>query len=169
MFKVTLGDFWDFLNHYKGQDKEDKFNKIIDILRSMSDINIPGAKETLDNMIAFKDEIFDEEEPFEDLEKTYFTKKEAAELFGVSEKHIQRLVSKGLLKPINPGRKPLKFRYEDLEKCFLSIDFDASINEETKALHVLSASLSLGGSINENAPYSYINSVSKETEEPQAV
>lgn len=152
MFKVTLGDFWEFLNHYKGHDKEEKFNKIIDILKSMSDINIPGAKETLNDMTAFKDDIFDEENPFEELEKTYFTKKEAAELFGVSEKYIQRLVSKGLLKPINPRRKPLKFLYEDLEKCFLSKDFDASTRKETQKVYELF--ISLENQTDENAsPY----------------
>ena len=122
----SLEQIWGMLDNFMGAEKKKVFDLIVKLLSTSND---PEAKELLDDLLLFKDEIFDETpDPLEEIMADTYTKKEAAKIFGVSERTIQRMVSRGLLSPVNPGRKPLKFAFADLKKLF------ANHVEDKKAL-----------------------------------
>lgn len=47
----------------------------------------------------------------------YLTTEEAAAVCGVSEATVRKWVEREYLKPLNPGRKPLRFREVDVWQC----------------------------------------------------
>ncbi|OAA19001.1 helix-turn-helix domain-containing protein [Kosmotoga sp. DU53] len=118
----SLEQIWEKLDNFKGAEKKKVFDLIVELLSASND---PKAKELLDDLLLFKDEIFDETpDPLEEIMADTYTKKEAAKIFGISERTIQRMVSRGLLSPVNPGRKPLKFAFTDLKKLFANYTED---------------------------------------------
>jgi excisionase family DNA binding protein len=114
---LSLEQIWEILDKLPGEKKEEIFNSI---LKLISKIDGPKAEELYEDMIAFKDEMLSKEvDPLKEMMTDTYTKKEASEIFSVSQKTIQRMISRGLLKPVNPGRKPLRFNFNDLKEVFV--------------------------------------------------
>lgn len=103
---------WEMLESINAGERRKAFDAIIELLSFSKDEEMLQLR---DDLVAFEDDITDEsEDPIKSLLENTYTKKEAAEALQVSEKTIQRATSEGLIMPINPGKKPLRFSVDDL-------------------------------------------------------
>jgi len=113
---ITLDDVWNLLSELKSSQRSVFLDFLINTFSNSEDGNLRQLSEDL---LEFKDEILDDtEDPLEEFFADTYTKREASEIFKVSEKTIQRAVSEGEIIPRNPGRKPLRFAFLDLYAVF---------------------------------------------------
>lgn len=109
---IMFDRVWKMLDEIDATDRKKAFDAIVELLSFSKDEEMLQLR---DDLIAFEEDITDEsEDPIKSLLENTYTKKEAAEALKVSEKTIQRAVSEGLIMPVNPGKKPLRFSVGDL-------------------------------------------------------
>lgn len=124
---IMFDRIWEMLESISAGERRKAFDAIIELLSFSKDEEMLQLR---DDLVAFEDDITDEsEDPIKSLLENTYTKKEAAEALQVSEKTIQRAVSEGLIMPINPGKKPLRFSVDDLR-----ILYGNPIDKESKGL-----------------------------------
>ncbi len=109
---IMFDRIWEMLESISAGERRKAFDAIVELLSFSKDEEMLQLR---DDLIAFEEDITDEsEDPIKSLLENTYTKKEAAEALKVSEKTIQRAVSEGLIMPVNPGKKPLRFSVGDL-------------------------------------------------------
>ncbi len=107
---------WEMLESISANERRKVFDAIVELLSFSKNEELLQLR---DDLIAFEDDITDEsEDPIKSLLENTYTKKEVAEALQVSEKTIQRAVSEGLITPVNPGKKPLRFSVDDLRVLY---------------------------------------------------
>jgi len=110
---IMFDRIWEMLGSIGAGERRKAFDAIVELLSFSKDEEMLQLR---DDLIAFEEDITDEsEDPIKSLLENTYTKKEAAEALQVSEKSIQRAVSEGLIMPVNPGKKPLRFSLESLK------------------------------------------------------
>ena len=75
----SLEQIWGMLDNFMGAEKKKVFDLIVKLLSTSND---PEAKELLDDLLLFKDEIFDETpDPLEEIMADTYTKKRSSKDF----------------------------------------------------------------------------------------
>jgi len=148
---ITLDDVWNLLSGLTSSQRNVFLDFLINTFSNSEDGNLRQLSEDL---LEFTDEILDDtEDPLEGFFADTYTKREASEVFKVSEKTIQRAVSEGQVRPRNPGRKPLRFAFRDLYDLF----GPRSSSEALKTPRYSFAALGLAGRYATYSGYGLVN------------
>ena len=117
MGKLSYGNIIRLLYNTKPEKREETFDLILELLAAM---NSKESKRISNALLEEKPEFLEEEKLFSGIAENLWTKNDVAAYLNKSLRSVQRMISNGELKPINKGKRPLLFRYEDVKKILVS-------------------------------------------------
>ena len=115
---LSYGNIIRLLYNTKLEKREETFDLILGLLTA---VNSKESKRISNALLEEKPEFLGKEKLFSDIaENLLMTIINVATYLNKSLRSVQRMIYNGELKPINEGKRPLLFRYEDVKEILTS-------------------------------------------------
>lgn len=113
---LSVGELLSIFSELTVDNKKKLYNFLIE---EFSNNKKEKNVEFVDLLIDLKEDLlYCDEEDNQDENKIYLTQKELSAMMGISVRHIQRILKKENIKPINEGQRPLLYNLENFEKYY---------------------------------------------------
>ena len=119
MKMLSVGELLSIFSELSVDNKKNLYNFLI---KEFSNVSEEKKVEFLKLLEDLKEDLlyYDEEDLNEKNNEIYLTQKELSAMFGISVRHIQRILKKESIKPVNEGQRPLLYNLENFEKYYFS-------------------------------------------------
>lgn len=116
---LSVGEILSIFSELSVDNKKNLYNFLI---KEFSNTNEEKKIEFVELLKDLKEDLlyYDEEDSNEKHNKFYLTQKELSAMMGISVRHIQRILKKENIKPVNEGQRPLLYNLENFEKYYFS-------------------------------------------------